>query len=565
MKYSRKLSEYFLPTLKEDPKGAEIPSHRLMVRAGMIRKLAAGIYEFLPFGWRVVKKVENIIREEMDRIGAQEMLMSAMQPKSLWDMSGRWDVYGPELVRLKDRNDREFCLGPTHEEVITHIVAANVKSYKELPLLLYQFQMKFRDEIRPRFGVMRAREFYMKDAYSFDTSEKDCKKSYSDNYNAYKRIFKRCGLDFVAVEAETGNIGGQFSHEFMVVADTGEEEIIVCSCGYGANTELAGYSRHIDETDGNMLPAEEMYTPEVKTVREVSSFLSESPEKFIKTLIYKTEKGPIAVLVRGDDELNESFLIKAADVRELEKASDKEIAEVTCGVKGFSGPVNINIKIYADLAVTKILNGISGANKKDYHLKNINYERDFKAAWTGDLRKVKRGDRCPKCGSVLEFRRGIEVGHTFLLGTKYSEKMGASFTDEDGKEKGIVMGCYGIGVSRIVAAAIEQSHDKDGIIWPFSIAPFDIHIIQLSDEATAICEKLYNQLSVNYEVLWDDRKERPGAKFKDAQLIGIPIQVIIGKGYTNEGKLEVQFRKTGEKKYIKPEGLEELIENEKNI
>ncbi len=416
MKYSRKLSKYFLPTLKEDPKEAEIPSHRLMLRAGMIRKIASGVYEFLPFGLRVVKKVENIIREEMDNIDGQEIFMSAMQPKNLWEKSGRWEIYGPELIRFKDRKNRDFCLGPTHEEVITQLVGENIKSYSALPILLYQFQVKFRDEIRPRFGVMRAREFYMKDAYSFDTTLENCKKSYSDNFQAYKKIFKRCGLDFVVVEAETGNIGGSYSHEFMVLADTGEDSIVTCDCGYGASAALA---------------------------------------------------------------------------------------------------------------------------------------------------EAVNGDSCPKCTKPLNFKRGIETGHTFLLGTKYSNKMQAKFTAQDGVKKDIIMGCYGIGVTRVVAAAIEQNNDKDGIIWPRAIAPFEIIILQLADETKDYCFKLYEMLRKDYEVLWDDRNESPGVKFKDASLIGIPIQIIVGKKFIKDGKLEVYFRNSGNKKYVSPEGLKEIL-NEKN-
>jgi prolyl-tRNA synthetase len=529
-----------------------------MIRAGMIRKLASGIYEFLPLGWRVVKKVEQIIREEMDSIAGQEIVMSALQPKNLWEQSERWEVYGAELVRLKDRHDREFCLGPTHEEVITHIVANNVCSYKDLPMLLYQFQMKFRDEIRPRFGVMRAREFYMKDAYSFDISMENCQKSYDDNFNAYSRIFERIGLDFVPVEADTGAIGGQSSHEFMVIADTGEEEIAVCECGYGANSERAEYKRSSDETglpEGETISREEVHTPEVKTVEEVAGFLNEKSEKFIKTLIFKTEKGNIVALVRGDHELNESFLKKAAGVQEIEFADEETIVSVTGGPLGFSGPAGISCDIYADTAVLNILNAVSGANKKDYHVKNLNYKKDYEVSWSGDLRNVRKGDQCPKCSKELSFRRGIEVGHTFLLGTKYSEKMGAVFTDESGKEQNIIMGCYGIGVSRVVGAAIEQCHDDNGIIWPEAISPFDIIITQLSDDTLEICEKLYKDLSENYEVLWDDRKLSPGVKFKDAQLIGIPVQIVVGKSYIKEGKIEINYRKTGQKKFINPEQI----------
>ncbi|MFC2091560.1 proline--tRNA ligase [Elusimicrobiota bacterium] len=578
MTYSRKLSRYFLPTIKEDPKEAEIPSHRLMIRAGLIRKLAAGIYEFLPFGWRVVKKIEGIIREEMDSIGGQELMMSAMQPKDLWDEkgSGRWCLYGPELMRIKDRNDREFCLGPTHEEVITYLVNSNIKSYKELPLLLYQFQMKFRDELRPRFGIMRAREFYMKDAYSFDTSMQACQKSYDDNFNAYKKIFERCGLKFVAVEADTGNIGGKSSHEFMVIADTGEEEIAVCECGYGANKDLARYKRPQVPLTGTavdeLMPLEEVETPQARTVEEVSGFLKEKPDKFIKSLLFETNPPgmKIMALVRGDHEINERFLkeefekVTGKIIEKVELADEQTIENATGAPVGFSGPVGLKgneiaaINIIADKDVSNIVNAISGANKKDYHLKNINFKRDYNAH-IADIRKVEAGDMCPECGEKIVLKRGIEVGHTFLLGTKYSDSMGAVFTDENGVEKKIIMGCYGIGVTRVVAAAIEQCYDENGIIWPEPISPFDVVLIQLSDKTQEICMKLYDELKHTFDVLWDDRDERPGVKFKDAMLIGIPIQIVIGKRYIEDGHVEVQFRKTQEKIFVKPEKIKEII------
>ncbi|MDA3792265.1 MAG: proline--tRNA ligase [Elusimicrobia bacterium] len=579
MKESRKLSNFFIPTLKEDPKEAEIPSHKLMVRAGMIRKLASGIYEFLPLGWRVVKKVEDIIRREMNNISGQEIVMSALQPKTLWDKSGRWEKYGPELMRLKDRKDREFCLGPTHEEVITHLVGTNLSSYKDLPLTLYQFQMKFRDEIRPRFGVMRAREFYMKDSYSFDKDIKACEKSYKDHVGAYRKIFSNCGLKYKEVEAATGNIGGQSSHEFMVTAETGEDEIVLCESkdcdgGYSSNVEKADYRR--SEIKQNIVKAEELkeiHTPDRRTVGEVAKFLNQPPEKFIKTLIYDSDKGPVVALVRGDHELNENHLKTYADAGELTLAGKDTIKDITGAPVGFAGPVRINKeavhKIFADKAVKYIKNAVSGANQKDYHLKNINYGRDYKIKKDNfkNLRKVIKGDLCPRCGKELAFKRGIEVGHTFLLGTKYSKSMGAQYTGADGVRKDIIMGCYGIGVTRVVAAAIEQSHDKDGIIWPDSIAPFDINIIQLSDQLSDktdnICKELFSELSKDYEVLWDDRAESPGVKFKDAQLIGIPVQVVVGRNYLKEGQLEVQFRKSGKKVFIKPKELKETMENEK--
>ncbi len=584
MKESRKLTNFFIPTLKEDPKEAEIPSHKLMVRSGMIRKLASGIYEFLPLGWKVVKKVENIIRQEMNAIDGQEIVMSALQPKSLWDESDRWEKYGPELIQLKDRKDRRFCLGPTHEEVITHLVSTDVNSYKQLPLTLYQFQMKFRDEIRPRFGVMRAREFYMKDSYSFDKDEDGCRKSYQKHVEAYRKIFSGCGLKYREVEAATGNIGGHYSHEFMVTAETGEDEIVLCEnkdckSKYSSNTEKAEYRRDPSRAPSKKSkekPAElkKTHTPGVRTVEEVSEFLNEPPEKFIKTLIYNSKKGPVVALIRGDHELNENHLRDCAKVDDIELADKETIKEVTGAPPGFAGPAGIKkdsiYKIFADKALKDIKNAVSGANKKDYHLKNINYGRDYKIDESNfvNLRKVIKGDLCPYCSKPLTFKKGIEVGHTFLLGTKYSKSMGAHYTGPDGIQKEIIMGCYGIGVTRVVAAAIEQCHDKNGIIWPDSIAPFEIMLIELSDESNIIneiCNDIYGRLSKTYEVLWDNRDESPGVKFKDAQLIGIPVEVVVGRNFIKEGKLEIQFRKSSRKIFTEPEKLTEVIENEKNI
>ncbi len=562
MKYRRKLSGYFLPTLKEDPREADIVSHRLMVRAGLIRKISSGIYELLPAGWRVVRKIEKIIREEMDSIGAQEMMMSALQPRGLWEESGRWNEYGPELFRLKDRKKRDFCLGPTHEEVITKLAASEISSYKELPFTLYQFQMKFRDEIRPRFGVMRAREFYMKDAYSFDYSMDGCRKSYENHVDAYKNIFKRCGLDFAMVEAATGSIGGKYSHEFMVTADNGEDEIALCSCGFGANSELAPYRIREEKTDSSVKQKrlEKVKTPRMRTVEEVSGYLSLGSEIFIKTLVYDTEKGPVVALIKGDDELNENFLKEAAGVSELKMADEETIQELTGGPPGFSGPLGVNPEyIFADRDVLRMENGVSGANEKDAHLLNINYPRDYKVNWKGPLRKVKTGDLCQSCGGVLELKRGIEVGHTFLLGKKYSSALNAVFTDEKGISREMIMGCYGIGVTRIAAAAIEQHHDKDGIVWPPAIAPFDVVLIQLGKKTSDICKEMYKELGEKYDVLWDDRDETPGVKFKDALLVGIPVHIIIGKKYLSDKKLEIQYRNTGEKEFLHKEEIEERL------
>ena len=564
------LSKYLLPTLKEIPREAEIPSHQLMIRSGIMRQLASGIYEWLPLGLRVLHKVENIIREEMDSIGAQEVSLPAMQPRELWEESGRWDFYGKELIRLKDRNRRDFCLGPTHEEVITDLVRREVRSYKELPLLLYQFQTKFRDEIRPRFGVIRAREFYMKDAYSFDATDKNAETSYNNVFETYSRIFQRCGLKFRSVEAQTGAIGGAFSHEFMVIADTGEEIIVSCKCGYAANLEKAEGvpPAKVGEKAGKrsgLKELEEVETKNMKTVEEVGKFLKEKPDKFIKTLVYKTNGECVIVMVRGDHEINESKVKSYLGVNEIFLADEKTIKEVTDAPLGFAGPVGLKIKckLLADYSVEGIVNGVTGANKKDYHLKNVNINRDYSVDEILDLRRAKEGDVCPKCGKTLEFSRGIEVGHTFKLGTKYSKTLRATFLDKDGKEKYFVMGCYGIGVSRIVAAAIEQGHDQNGIIWPLPIAPFHVLILPVNyehEKIRTISNRIYKQLeSAGYEVLMDDRDERAGVKFKDADLIGIPIRITVGEKTLAKNIVEVKLRGEKEVREVEPDQVQKLI------
>ncbi len=564
------LSKYLLPTLKEIPREAEIPSHQLMIRSGIMRQLASGIYEWLPLGLRVLHKVENIIREEMDSIGAQEISLPAMQPRELWEESGRWDFYGKELIRLKDRNRRDFCLGPTHEEVITDLVRREVRSYKELPLLLYQFQTKFRDEIRPRFGVIRAREFYMKDAYSFDATDKNAETSYNNVFETYSRIFQRCGLKFRSVEAQTGAIGGAFSHEFMVIADTGEEIIVSCKCGYAANLEKAEgvppakVGGKAGKRSG-LKELEEVETKNMKTVEKIGKFLKEKPDKFIKTLVYKTNGECVIVMVRGDHEVNESKVKSYLGVNEIFLADEKTIKEITGAPLGFAGPVGLKIKckLLADYSVEGIVNGVTGANKKDYHLKNVNINRDYSVDEILDLRRAKEGDVCPKCGKTLEFSRGIEVGHTFKLGTKYSKTLRATFLDKDGKEKYFVMGCYGIGVSRIVAAAIEQGHDQNGIIWPLPIAPFQVLILPVNyehEKIRTISNRIYKQLeSAGYEVLMDDRDERAGVKFKDADLIGIPVRVTVGEKTLAKNIVEVKLRGEKEVREVEPDQVQKLI------
>lgn len=554
-----RFSKLFIPTMKETPGEADVVSHQLMVRAGLIRKLASGIYEWLPVGYRVLKKVERIIREEMDAIGGQEVWLPALLPRALWDETGRWALYGKELMRIKDRHGREFALAPTHEEAITDIVRKNVRSYKQLPLLLYQFQTKFRDEVRPRFGVMRAREFYMKDAYSFHADEEDARKWYKKVFDVYKRIFERCDFKFRAVEALTGAIGGQYSHEFMVLAETGEEGVVSCPCGYAANVEKAAinYSQE-KKPDTQELPLEEVHTPDQRTVEEVGKFLQAPPVQFIKSLIYLSDGKPVMALMRGDGEIEEQKLRAILGSNELMLADSDTIRKVTGAPVGFAGPVTAGrspvkgkkpkntIQIIADQSVTYIVNGISGANKKDYHLKNINTGRDYTPDITADIRKVKPGDVCIRCEKKLEFARGIEVGHTFMLGKKYSHAMHATFLDAQGREQEYVMGCYGIGVSRIVAASIEQNNDNDGIIWPIPIAPFHVMIVPINYEepdTKKAADALYADLQkTGIEVVLDDRPDRAGVKFKDADLIGIPLRLTVSDKKLKTNKIELKLR-----------------------
>lgn len=529
-----------------------------MIRAGLIRKVSAGIYSLLPIGLRVIRKLEQIIREELNRAGAIETLLPSMIPAELWVETGRWDFYGKELLRIKDRHENEYCYGPTHEEVMTDIVRREVKSYKQLPLNLYQIQTKFRDEIRPRFGVMRAREFLMKDGYSFDVDEKGAVESYQKMFDAYSRIFERSGLTFRTVEADTGQIGGSDSHEFMVLADTGEDVIVSCEkCGYASNTEKAKAINDGNETGSNetaMRPIEEVLTPDQKTIEEVSIFLQRKPENFIKTLIYSVNDGDAVcvVLVRGDYDINEPKLKTLLEANRLELANAKTVEELTGAAVGYAGPVGLKANIVADNSVKGIVNGVTGANKNDYHLINVNPERDFKPEKYEDLRTVVDGDPCPECkGAKLDFHKGIEVGHIFRLGTKYSKAMNATFLDKEGKEQVIVMGTYGIGIGRTAAAAIEQNHDDGGIIWPYAIAPFHIVILQLNiskENIVKTAEEIEAKLEgEGYEVLNDDRDERAGVKFNDADLTGIPIQLIIGDKGLKNGEIEIKVRKTGER------------------
>ncbi len=543
-------SKYFIPTYKEIPAEAEVTSHQLMLRAGLIRKLTSGIYTYLPAGLRCIKKVENIIRDEMNRAGAIELLMPAFQPAELWQESGRWDYYGRELLRFKDRHNRDACIGPTHEEIITDLVRKEIQSYKQMPVNFYQIQTKFRDEIRPRFGLMRGREFIMKDAYSFDVDDEGANRSYEIMHEAYSNIFGRCGLKFRAVEADTGAIGGSYSHEFMVLADTGEDQIISCTnCDYAANLEKAEVKPpELPSENGGqpMLTLEPVDTPHIKSVEEVTSFLGISPDRLIKTLIFVADKTVVAALVRGDHELNEAKLTAFLGAQSLELADAQLVEETTGAPIGFAGPAGLKVKLVADHAIKKMKNFVTGGNKKDVHLKNVNLDRDFEVDLFADLRIITPQDSCPKCGGEIQFGRGIEVGHIFKLGTKYSHALKALFLDEQGKEIPIIMGCYGIGVGRTVAAAIEQNHDKDGIIFPIPVAPFEVTVLPLQLHETAVketAEKIYKELSDNdIDVLLDDRDERAGVKFNDADLLGIPVRVTVGVKGVKNGLVEIKMR-----------------------
>lgn len=547
-----RMSRLFIPTLKEDPSDAEVISHKLMLRAGMIRKLTSGIYSFLPLGYRSLRKVEQIVREEMNTAGAQEVFMPAVQPAELWKESGRWEVYGPELLRFKDRHDRECCLGPTHEEVITDLVRRDVRSYRELPLNLYQIQTKFRDEIRPRFGLMRGREFMMKDAYSFDATEEGAEQSYRLMWEAYRRTFTRCGLRFRAVEADSGPIGGSFSHEFMVLAHTGEDTIVSCdTCDYAANLEKAEIRPCRPAQSTGPGAQRRVETPGMSTIEQVSEFLGVTPQELIKTLILQTDQGAVAVLIRGDHDLNEVKVKNFLNLAELELGDPRTIAEVTGGPLGFSGPVGLEgIQIIADDAVRCLTSAVVGANAKDFHLVDVNPQTDFRVDRYGDLRSAQQEDPCPRCDGKLMLSRGIEVGHVFKLGVKYSEAMNARFLDAKGEERPMIMGCYGIGVSRVVAAAIEQNHDSDGIIFPPPIAPFSLIVTPVGGQDGEIdetAERIYTELWANgIDALLDDRNERPGVKFKDADLVGVPFRVTVGKKALRQGRVELRDRQTKE-------------------
>ena len=567
-----RLSKMYVRTLRELPAEAEIPSHILLLRTGMIRKLASGIYGFMPLGWRSLHKIENIIREEMDKSGAQEILMSAIQPAELWEESGRWSAYGPELWRIKDRNGRDFCLGPTHEEIFTDIVRDGVSSYRQLPLNLYQIQHKYRDEARPRFGLMRSREFIMKDAYSFDKDQEGLDKSYDDMYDAYTRIFTRCGLTFRPVEADSGAIGGNASHEFTALSEVGESDIAYCeSCSMAANVEKAACRDAEPSPESEaMLELQEVHTPGTKTIEEVAGFLNIDKTKTIKALLFEKydedgkADGYVAAFVRGDRDLNMIKLVNALNIPEhaIAFADESKLEAAIGAVGGFTGPIGLrDCTVVVDSELVGLKNLCAGACKLDHHILNVNYGRDYEGDIVTDLKVLKEGDPCPVCGAPIKHTRGIEVGQVFKLGTKYSKAMNATYKDENQQDHPLVMGCYGIGVSRTLAAVIEQHHDEDGIIWPVSVAPYHaiVTLVKPKDEEQAkVAEEIYQSLlTAGVEAVIDDRDERPGVKFKDADLLGFPIRITVGKR-AGEGIVEYKLRRDSEKSEL---SVAEAIEN----
>jgi prolyl-tRNA synthetase len=542
----------FIPTLREAPSDAESPSHKLMVRAGLVRQLAAGSYSYLPLGHRALRRCEAVVREEMDRAGAVELLMPALHPPDLWKETGRFELFGDTLMKVEDRKGAVNVLGPTHEEVVTHLVRNEVKSYRQLPLTLYQIQGKFRDEPRPRHGIIRTREFIMKDAYSFDVDEKALGRSYQAMYDAYVRIYSRAELKFKPVEADTGLMGGDVSHEFMAVSPFGEDSVVTCgNCPYAANREKAECPPPKGDHEPGLetrelKPREEVATPGASTIEAVASFLKVRPRDLVKTLIFRTNAGFIAALVRGDHEVNEAKLRRAARAETLALATPEEIQRETGGPLGFSGPVGLKLRIFADHAAVAVPNAVTGANKRDTHLLHVNAHRDYEPEQTGDLRLAVSGDPCPRCGGPLGFTQGIEVGHVFKLGTRYSQKMNCSYLDDKGQLHPMVMGCYGIGVNRILAAAVENHHDDAGIVWPKEIAPYAVEIVSLDHKRMQIVEAaqdLYAALGkAGIDVLWDDRDAAPGVKFTDADLVGIPVRVTIGKRTVEAGTVDVRTR-----------------------
>ena len=546
-----KMTNLYAPTLREVPAEAEVPSHQLMLRAGMIRKAAGGVYSYLPLAWRTLRKIEQIVREEMDAKGGQEIAMPIVQPAEIWQQTGRWDVYGDEMFRLKDRHQRDFCLGPTHEEMVTTLVKQDVRSYRQLPLLVYQIQNKYRDEIRPRFGLMRGREFIMKDLYSFDRDTAGLEISYKKMYDAYSQIFSRCGLEFRPVEADPGAIGGSGTHEFMVIADSGEAAIAYCDgCDFAANVEKAELLPLTSVAEAEK-PLETVATPGKKTINDVAGYLSLSADRLIKSLAFITEKGPVLALIRGDHEVNEIKLANLLNVLQLEMAGEKEIQSLFHSEPGYIGPVGLTtVTILADGSVMNLHNAVCGANEADRHFTNVLPRRDIKPTHVADIRLIREGDPCPRCSSPVKTARGIEVGQVFKLHTKYSQALDATYLDENGQEQLMVMGCYGVGVSRTMAAAIEQHHDADGIVWPASIAPYQVVIVPINtkdEPQMTMAEQIYRELSaVGVEVVLDDREERSGVKFKDADLIGYPLRITVGPKALKENCVELKVRRTKE-------------------
>lgn len=569
-----KWSETIIPTLRQPPKDAEATSHKLMLRAGLIRQLSSGVYNYLPLGWRVLRKVIALVREEMDRAGANELLMGALHPAEIWKQTGRYETLGDDKFSFKNRAEQEYVLAPTHEECVTALIAENINSYRQLPQIVYQIQTKFRDEARPRFGVIRSKEFIMKDAYSFDINDSGLDKSYEAMYKAYERIFSRAGLSFEIVQADPGLMGGNFSHEFMLLADFGEDVIAKCNlCDYRASRDIAAYrvkkspTAHIQ----NAPNPEKFDTPNLKTIDEIATTFKVKREVMIKSLIYVVDGDSVLVLVRGDHEVNEAKVRRMVGGTSIRLGTPQEIEKATGAPLGFIGPigqVSNRLRILADSAVMSISSGITGANEKDRHVRNVVPGRDFTPTSTGDLRYVVEGDPCPKCETGrLHLLRAMEIGHVFKLGTRYSKVMKAHFLSQDGKEQPFIMGCYGIGVNRILAGAVEQHHDDNGIIWPESIAPYQVELItvnQSHEESRVLAESIYGTLQLDgIEVLYDDRDERAGVKFNDADLIGIPTQVIIGEKNLREGKIELKFRASGEKKLIEKKDILSALERPK--
>ncbi len=565
-----KMSKMYMPTLREVPSDAEIPSHQLLLRAGMIRQLVSGIYSYLPLGYRVIRKIEQIVREEMDNAGSQELLMSAIQPRELWEATNRWEDFGPEMWKLKDRNNREFCLGPTHEEYFTNLIKDEIKSYKQLPLSLYQIQTKYRDEKRPRFGLMRCREFIMKDAYSFDTDEENMVKAYEVMWDAYDRVFTRLHLNYKIVEGDTGAMGGKKSHEFMAMSDIGEALVAFCdSCEYAATEEKAEVLYIVDGIISEELEMEKVSTPSVTTIDGLMEFFHLDGSKFAKALVYSAKDSVVMAIIPGDRELNETKLnnfLGVAD-HDIELATEEIIRDITGADVGFTGPIGLKkeVRIVVDSSIAKMKNLVVGGNETDFHIKNVNFLRDFKGEIADDLLQVREGDQCPKCNGKIVMERGIEVGNIFQLGTKYSTGIDAKYLDENGKAQHFLMGSYGIGVSRSVAAVVEQYHDDKGIVWPINIAPYHVIITVINiknEEQMNLAEKMYNDLKgLGAEVLLDDRNERAGIKFNDRDLIGIPIRITVGK-MAGEGIVEYSLRNIDENREISDDEVMKLVEKE---